>query len=322
PGTSVDPQPHGIAITPNGAFAYVTDFNFDSVSVIATGTHLVVADPLHLPMNAEPLELAITPDGASAYVANRGLDSVSLIDTTTNKVVGDPIRLPTGSSDASPQPFGLAITPNGAFAYVTNNGSDSVSVIDTTTNSVVGAPLTLLPRSFPLGIAVTPDGAFAYVVNGGLDSVSLIDTATNSVVGDTFPTTIPVGENPVAIATVSYNGPISFTAICHLCGSLFPLMRLPIILTAPVDVTLASSVAFFMWDFYGDGTAIQTTTDFSTTFTYARAGLFTPQVTVVLKDGSQATTTTTLRVQSPVQGIDTLGSLVDWLRLDAGLTTS
>jgi len=41
-----------------------------------------------------------------------------------------------------------------------------------------------------------------------------------------------------------------------------------------------------------------------------------------LTDGSQAAATTTLRVQSPAEAIDTAVALVDWLGLDPGPTTS
>src|SRR5215469_881901 len=109
----VGATPFGVAITPNGAFAYVANFNFDDVSVINTATNTVVATVTGL---NEPNGVAITPDGAFAYVANFRLavSNVSVINTATNTVVATV----TGLNG----PAGVAITPNGAFAYVANQG--------------------------------------------------------------------------------------------------------------------------------------------------------------------------------------------------------
>src|SRR5712691_7769333 len=129
--------PLGVAITPNGAFAYVTntgaicDFcaaiQSPSVSVIDTATYSVVAT---IPAGNYPSGVAITPNGAFAYVANFNSSSVSVIDTATNTVTAT-VGVGTG-------PSGVAITPNGAFAYVTNYYSNVVSVINTPTTTVVG----------------------------------------------------------------------------------------------------------------------------------------------------------------------------------------
>src|SRR6266481_5670882 len=78
-------QPLAVAITPNGAFAYVTNsgwiFGSNSVSVIDTATNTVVAT---VPVGSGPVAVAITPNGAFAYVTNQSSNNVSVIDTTTN----------------------------------------------------------------------------------------------------------------------------------------------------------------------------------------------------------------------------------------------
>jgi YVTN family beta-propeller protein len=67
----VQVQPLAVAITPDGAFAYVTNsgwiFGCDSVSVIDTVTNAVVAT---VPVGRFPIGVAITPDRAFAYVVN------------------------------------------------------------------------------------------------------------------------------------------------------------------------------------------------------------------------------------------------------------
>jgi YVTN family beta-propeller protein len=88
-------SPAGIAITPNGVFAYVVTLN-DTVSVIATASNTVAAT---IPVTA-PQQVAITPDGAFAYVSTF-FNTVAVIATATNSVSA---AVPVGAGS-----FGIAI---------------------------------------------------------------------------------------------------------------------------------------------------------------------------------------------------------------------
>jgi YVTN family beta-propeller protein len=200
-------SPLGVAITPNGAYAYVTNTGAvcnlcpvnqpSSVSVIDTATYKVVAT---IQVGQYPAGVAVTPNGAFAYVANFNSNSVSVIDTATNTV--------TATVTVGINPLGVAITPNGALAYVTNYTSASVSVISTTTNTVVA---TVAVGSPPWGAAITPNGAFAYVTNPRSNNVSVINTATNTVVA-----TIALGCGPEPVA-ITPNG--AFAYVANSCDS-------------------------------------------------------------------------------------------------------
>jgi len=138
--------PQGVAITPNGAFAYVANFTSNDVSVIDTATNTVVAT---VPVGAGPWGVAIAPSGAFAYVTafDFCVGSVSVIDTT----VGSP-TFNTVVATVSPLGgclTGVAVAPSGAFAYVANFTASNVAVIDTSTNTV----LTTVPvGSGPRGV--------------------------------------------------------------------------------------------------------------------------------------------------------------------------
>jgi YVTN family beta-propeller protein len=176
--------PFGVAVTPDGKYAFVTTQGPPTVTVVDTATNTVAAT-VALPAGSQPTGVAITPDGKHAYVANLA-SNVSVVDTTTNppSVVAT-VALPAGS-----QPGGVAITPDGKHAYVTNEASNTVWVIDTATNppSVVA---TVTVGVTPFTVAVTPDGKHAYVANHASDNVSVIDTTTNP---------------PTAVATVAVQG--------------------------------------------------------------------------------------------------------------------
>ena len=160
-------EPRGVAVTPNGEYAYVTNGASNSVSVISTATNTVTAT---IPVGSDPLGVAVTPNGAYAYVTNIGSNSVSVISTATNTVTA---TIPVGN-----MPFGVAVTPDGAYAYVTNSyDSNTISVISTATNAVTAT----IPIDFDCyGMAITPDGAHVYVTNV-YGYVSVINTVTNTV---------------------------------------------------------------------------------------------------------------------------------------------
>ena len=113
------PHPVGIAITPDGRFAYVSNsYSSESVtyapgiddtndiSVIDTKTNQVVAS---ISDGIRSGVIAITPDGSTAYVAAGA--GLSAIDTQTHQVQAvNSATIGTSS--------GIAITPDGETAYV------------------------------------------------------------------------------------------------------------------------------------------------------------------------------------------------------------
>jgi YVTN family beta-propeller protein len=74
---TVGDGPEGVAITPDGTKAYVTNCDDDTVSVIDTATNSVVGSPIRV--GDGPEGVAITPDGTKAYVTNCDDDTVSVI---------------------------------------------------------------------------------------------------------------------------------------------------------------------------------------------------------------------------------------------------
>ena len=225
--------PWGVAITPDGARAYVTNSQSSSVSVIDTLSNSLVAN---IVVGNGPTGVAVTPDGTRAYVANSNASSVSVIDASRNAVAGaismanNPSQVAitpdgtrayvtiAGSSVVSNgsvavintssntvfatvvvglEPAGLAITPDGTRVYVTNSGGNAVSVIDTSSNTVITRVTGL---NLPAGIAITPDGNRAYVTNTGGSSVAVIDTAVTDPAYNTVLAKVTVGKAPWGVA--------------------------------------------------------------------------------------------------------------------------
>jgi len=182
--------PTAIAVTPNGAFAYVANFTSQDVSVINTNTNTVIAT---VPLGQTPGGIAITPDSAFAYVTL--VASVAVIDVASNTIVANIAASTTGD---------IAISPNGNFAYVLG---DNLSIIDIHTNTVVG---TVFTGDAVLHMAISPDGAFLYLSEQGHNgNLLVVDTAIRSLVGKI----VLNHEGPAPAMTVSPDGHILYVAL-------------------------------------------------------------------------------------------------------------
>ena len=170
--------PDGIAITPNGATAYVTDPYDKTVTPIDTATD-TPGTPITLTGSPSdsPLAIAITPNGATAYVTS-GNTLLWPIDLATNRA-GTPITLEYADH--------IAITPNGATAYVTDPYDNIVTPINLTTNTAE-TPITVGPQ--PGALAITPDQA----------PVARLSVAP-AVVGQ--PTSFDASASTVAVWTIT-----------------------------------------------------------------------------------------------------------------------
>ncbi len=172
----------GVPVTVKAApFAYITNVDSNTVSVIDTATNAVTAT---VPVGASPAGVAVHPAGTRVYVTNFESSTVSVIDTGTNTVL---TTVPVGV-----YPFGVAVHPAGTRVYVANGAGFSLSVVDASTNTVVAT--VPLPDAGPFGLAVHPDGTRVYVADVAWNRVLALDTGTNTIVA-----TIPVGAGPTGV---------------------------------------------------------------------------------------------------------------------------
>jgi YVTN family beta-propeller protein len=149
-------------------YAYIANYNANTVSVINTTLNTVVAT---IPVGTNPHGVAVSPNNQFVYVANHGSNTVSVIDAATNTIL---TTIPV-----SPNPFKLAFSPTGAFLYVSNEGGGGwVSVIETVSHAVV--------ESFNIagarGIAAYLDDSHVYIVNDGWNgTISMLNRDANLI---------------------------------------------------------------------------------------------------------------------------------------------
>ena len=90
--------PSDIAISPDGATAWVVNSASNDVTVVALATRQLIA---HLEVGANPRGIVLSPDGSRAWVSNALAGTVSVIDTSARAVVA------TVAVTASPLPPAL-----------------------------------------------------------------------------------------------------------------------------------------------------------------------------------------------------------------------
>lgn len=182
PAITVGSSPTSIAITPDGASAYVTNYGSNTVSVINLSTDTVTHN---IPVGINPVSIAISPDGQFAYVANyrdgnQSNTSVSRINLATREVT--PITHPSIIG-----PRFVLFSPDGSEAYVSNQNGNSIQVIRTSDDAVREIPLPVEVRtefgSDAQDMAISSDGSTLYVSHPARGSVTIIDLETESVVG-------------------------------------------------------------------------------------------------------------------------------------------
>jgi len=178
---------YGIAITPDGAYAWCTAPASNSVFYFDTASHSLVSS---VALGAVPCGIAITPDGTCAYVVAG--QSVKVILLSTLAVVAT-ISLPSDGS----YPYGIAITPDGTRAYVSDiaGGKNRVWCISTATNAITATISTAGFGTEPYGLRVSPDGAYVWAAFRGSDTIGAIRTSDNAPVFD-----VAVGDGPVDLA--------------------------------------------------------------------------------------------------------------------------
>jgi DNA-binding beta-propeller fold protein YncE len=179
PGTGIALpfDPFGVAVTPNGKTAYLTNWNKSTVVPLDLSTD-VAGSPIK-PIGLQPDQILVTPNGSTVYVESNDSGIVTPINTKTN-TVGKAIKV-AGA---------MALTPNGKTLFVLS--ADSVTPISTKTNRA-GKPIKI---GYPAGMVITPNSKTAWVISQTDNSIVPINVATGKA-GKPIP--VPGGPGTIAL---------------------------------------------------------------------------------------------------------------------------
>ncbi len=176
--------PYGVALAPNGKFAYVAngDIGISAYRVNATTGALVQVVGSPFAAGNGSYFVTVDPTSRFAYVANGGGGTISAfaIDATTGALT------PVGNATATDGLRIITVAPSGRFLYVANESAGNVAAfaIDVTTgalSAVPGSPFAAGPYTY--AVVADPSGQFAYATNRRANTVSIfrIDATTGAL---------------------------------------------------------------------------------------------------------------------------------------------
>jgi DNA-binding beta-propeller fold protein YncE len=169
--TSVDVNPSGIAVSPDGTRAYVTNYTDPGASLLTIDVQRRQIIQT-LPLDSYPQSVFLNGDGSLAWITFPFNNEIAVVDTLTNTIVK------TLSADT---PFGVAFNSTGTLAFVPARVANAVEVFDTKTYAFL--------RRIPVGagpaeVGIAPDDSFAIATNfdgNSLTVINLSDYSTNTV---------------------------------------------------------------------------------------------------------------------------------------------
>lgn len=212
--------PHGMAISPDGRFVYVTGEGGSSLSIIDTASDTVAQT---LEIGPTPHGVALLPDGKTLLVGVYGADRIAFVDTASRSVV---------ATVAVAKPHTIAVRPDGKVAYVASQepGQFALVVVDLGTRAVLRRIALDKPPRDP---EFSHDGKFLYVTSAGVNALRVIDAASDKVVAE-----IATGASPhigkwfagASVGTVVVQGPgelLTFDPASQAAGRAFPVGKQP-----------------------------------------------------------------------------------------------
>jgi DNA-binding beta-propeller fold protein YncE len=169
--------PRGIALTPNGATAYVVNSDSSTLAVFRVGVHgALQPNPLLLKTGKEPWGATVAPNGRTLYVTDTAAATISAYRIGVD---GTPSRFaifPT-TSDSPKQ---AVLSPDGRFLYLSYANADETE--DSPSRAItryavlpdgsLGPPQDVArvgPANY--GITMSPDGGLLYATSNVAQNV-------------------------------------------------------------------------------------------------------------------------------------------------------
>jgi len=190
------PEAAGLAVSPDGKFILVANYQNDSVSLIDTTTSKVVNEMDLRPGILNPSRSG-TPGGTYpnvvAFVSNTKAYVASQRDRELIALAIDNGELSvTARKPVKGQPAALAISPHKSRAYVALDNTDQIAVFDTRTDEQVEQIAAASPKALwrnpqglhganTNGLAILTGGRILVASNGGLNAVALIQLGSVSL---------------------------------------------------------------------------------------------------------------------------------------------
>lgn len=195
-------RPHGMKVSPSGAYAYSSSLSTNDVAAIDTESN-EVQDPVSFSEASRQryVQFDISANGKTAYVTGQVAGQVQILD------LSDPASPAlVDSVNVGAEPWHPQLSDDGETLYFGSKAANVVYAMDTDDFGLTRITGTGIAQ--PHGSALSPDGQFLYISNNNLNgtytspsgenigTVVVIETRTNEL-----QTVIEVGEKPSGINT-------------------------------------------------------------------------------------------------------------------------
>ena len=170
--------PHGMTITPDGRWLYVSSDGASTVSVIDTSTDRVMKT---IEVGKSPHGVTLVPGKDLLLVAVNGEDKIAFVDTAKQAII---------ATVSVGKPHTIGVSPDGKVAYISSQvpGHFEVAVIDLAARKVVrDIALDKTPRD----LEYSSDGKAVYFTKAGTNVIEVLDPASDRIVAE-----IPTGVSP------------------------------------------------------------------------------------------------------------------------------
>lgn len=231
-GGIVKGSPVEAAFTPDGAYAYVSNYkmygkgwnpiadddcqgrNWDSSFVYRINTATLKIDQV-ISVGAVPKFLVISPNNKMLLVSNFCSQDVSVVDTATGK---ETQRIAVGL-----HPRGIAVTSDSTRAYIAVMGTSRVVILDLetmSTNEIATAGPT------PRHLVLSADDLILYVSNNHANTVREIDTVTGEKIAQVHtgeqPRSMVLADDGASLYVVNY----ADSTLCKIRTSDFTIIQI------------------------------------------------------------------------------------------------
>lgn len=195
--------PRGVALSPDGAWLYVTIDNCSARGALsyarraADGT---IGSPSSIALGRAPRGIAVAASGAQLYAANSADDSVSVIGRSS----GGRHQLVKTIRGLRSEPVDVALSVDDDVLLVACSGTATVVAIDAEfPDSAPSKALEVGAR--PRALALVPGGAYALVACAG-GGVSLLNVGRRPSGCSVLESAIAAGEQPSSVAVSRHAG--------------------------------------------------------------------------------------------------------------------
>jgi YVTN family beta-propeller protein len=179
--------PHEVALSPDGRWAYVSDYGTgpepgNTVTIVDVAARSTVGT-IDLGAHTRPHGITVAGDG-SVWVTTEGTAHLLKLDPETRTVV---LEAETGQQVTHM----VVVTSPLGRAFTANIGSGTVTAVDAETGEVLAH---LRTGAGAEGLALSPDGQRVYVANRSAGTLSEIDVASSTVTRS-----LEVGDFPIRV---------------------------------------------------------------------------------------------------------------------------